>query len=282
MKTILVPMDFSPNADSALAYATKVAKRAGAKIIIMHACHLLEEKFTGYQSLIKEENESVQKEIFTKINKLAEAVERNAKIRATVGVYNGADVTESILQAAEDSSADIIIMGTYGTTGIKRKLFGSKAADIINKSRIPVLTVPPGYKWIQPKRIVLAIDNLPENVSFIKPVFQLATLFQGSVSVVVFTEEEALAAELVSDIQIAKTTQRKLKLAFKDSNIDVNHLVGTHFEESIREFISDMEIDVLAMVTYKRNFIENIVDSSITQKMSYYSKVPLLSLHKAF
>ena len=39
METILVPTDFSRNAENALKYAVDLAKKEGAKIILMHACH---------------------------------------------------------------------------------------------------------------------------------------------------------------------------------------------------------------------------------------------------
>jgi len=52
-----------------------------------------------------------------------------------------ADPREAILAAAEDLSADLVIMGTHGRRGIARALIGSVAEAIVRASTIPVLTV---------------------------------------------------------------------------------------------------------------------------------------------
>ena len=41
MKKILVPTDFSPNANKALDFAVQIAKQAQAEIILVHACNLV-------------------------------------------------------------------------------------------------------------------------------------------------------------------------------------------------------------------------------------------------
>lgn len=45
----------------------------------------------------------------------------------------------------ENHRADLIIMGTLGAIGLKTVLFGAKAAAVINKSHVPVITVPYDY-----------------------------------------------------------------------------------------------------------------------------------------
>jgi hypothetical protein len=40
------------------------------------------------------------------------------------------------------------------------------------------------------------------------------------------------------------------------------------------------EIDVLAMLTHKRNLIEELFTQSLTQKLSFQSKTPILVLHE--
>jgi nucleotide-binding universal stress UspA family protein len=49
---------------------------------------------------------------------------------------------EEIVQEAEKSRVDLIVMGTHGRTGISRALIGSVAERVIRKSSLPVLTVP--------------------------------------------------------------------------------------------------------------------------------------------
>lgn len=48
---------------------------------------------------------------------------------------------EQILKAAQIQHADLIVMGTHGTTGLARLLMGSVAETVLRKAMCPVLTV---------------------------------------------------------------------------------------------------------------------------------------------
>ena len=48
---------------------------------------------------------------------------------------------EQIISQAEDKSADLIVLGTHGRTGLDHVLFGSTAEKVVRKSSLPVLTV---------------------------------------------------------------------------------------------------------------------------------------------
>ena len=48
---------------------------------------------------------------------------------------------EEIMRLANERSADLIVMGTLGATGIKKYLLGSVASKIVQHSVIPVLTI---------------------------------------------------------------------------------------------------------------------------------------------
>jgi nucleotide-binding universal stress UspA family protein len=46
-----------------------------------------------------------------------------------------------IIRIAKERSADLIVIGTHGRTGIDHMLFGSTAEKVVRKSSCPVLTV---------------------------------------------------------------------------------------------------------------------------------------------
>src|SRR5262249_39609995 len=51
---------------------------------------------------------------------------------------------EEIIRAATEESADMIVMGTHGRTGLAGAVLGSVAAQVIRSAPCPVLTVGPG------------------------------------------------------------------------------------------------------------------------------------------
>jgi nucleotide-binding universal stress UspA family protein len=52
-------------------------------------------------------------------------------------------VVESILEAARNSQADLIVMGTHGRSGMKRFALGSVAEQIVRRADCPVLLTRP-------------------------------------------------------------------------------------------------------------------------------------------
>lgn len=279
MKTIVVPTDFSPNAGVALEYAAGLAKLTNASLVLTHSCELYEERFAKNKSMIEEHNSSIVKELFSKLNELKASVRARYDVKIDVALYKNQDITVSIIQAAGEQKADLIIMGTYGATGLRRTLFGSKAAAVINQSHIPVLTIPPAHTWSAPANIALAVEDKFDNVDIVRPVFDLAELVHAKVFVTIFTEEEADAFELVTHTQSVNFIKQKFNRTFKKVDVEATHLTGDDFNNAVQQFIAEKKMDLLCMITHKRSFLQNIFDSSMTQKMSYYASIPLLSLH---
>ena len=52
-------------------------------------------------------------------------------------------IAESILRAAEEIQADVIVMSTHGRSGIKRWMLGSIADRVVTHSDIPVMLIRP-------------------------------------------------------------------------------------------------------------------------------------------
>ena len=64
---------------------------------------------------------------------------------------------EMIKKVIIERSIDTVVMGTKGASGLKEKLIGSNTAQIINKTHCPVIIVPDGVSYQQPKKIAFAV-----------------------------------------------------------------------------------------------------------------------------
>jgi nucleotide-binding universal stress UspA family protein len=51
------------------------------------------------------------------------------------------DPAAEIIRAAQETGAELIVMGTHGRTGLQRLLMGSVAEQVLRKASCPVLTV---------------------------------------------------------------------------------------------------------------------------------------------
>ena len=52
---------------------------------------------------------------------------------------------------------------------------------------------------------------------------------------------------------------------------------ATDEEEALAHFIENYRIDILAILTHKRNFFQELFTYSMTKKMAYHLKVPILA-----
>lgn len=279
MKNILVPTDFSASSMAALKYACKLATKLNATVTLMHCCELLDEKYIRHKTIIREHNATEISRINQKLKGWQKNMANNHGIKPDICLYKHADVLDSILHSIKEQKADLVVVGSYGAKGLRRKLFGSTPAAVINKSSVPVVTVPQDYKWSEQNEFVICIDDLIEDMDAIKPFFEIAKAYNGKVFVTIFSEESD-AFELLVETKVKKYLERKVARLYPGGSIEVVHLVGKDFYKSIIGFIREKQIDLLSMMTYKRNLLQKLFDRSMTQKMSYQTIIPLLSLPK--
>ena len=275
MKKILVPTDFSINANKALDFAVQIARQAKAEIILVHTCDLIDTNFKDHLTLKKEHNQTIIDKANENLFLLKRKIEDTEKIFINIKLYNGT-VTDTILQASEEHHADIIIMGSLSKDGLKEKIFGCKTADIIGKTNIPVLAVPIFSEWLIPKKILMTVNNFEEQPDISDLVFELAVLFNATVHIIMFNEGDPYR---VNDLERKKTVSayiEKLKASYKSTDIKYSFLYGLSFQETIEEYIHEQAIDIVVMVTHKLTFMESIFNGSMTKKMFYNTQIPLL------
>jgi nucleotide-binding universal stress UspA family protein len=82
----------------------------------------------------------------------------SAALRCSSRGGNPADV---ILTVAEETGAELIVVGASGHTAIARFFIGSVAERVARHSNIPVLVVRPPAREI--KTVILAVDNSPDS-----------------------------------------------------------------------------------------------------------------------
>ena len=140
-RRILVPHDFSRHATRALAYAAKLAKDGGGRLVVLHAIPpfpSITAHMAGARPYLPEGE--VLRAARRRLEALVARTVRGSRPRVEVRV-----VIDDPLQAIDDASrgADLIVMSTAGRTGLPRLLIGSVAEKVVRHARVPVLTIRP-------------------------------------------------------------------------------------------------------------------------------------------
>ncbi len=265
MKRILVPTDFSPNAEKALNFAVQIAKRAGAELFVIHATETYNEK----------DDLATAKE---KLSLLRSSILESEGLEITAGIVSDSSVN-GILDAIAEYRADLVLMGTVGNTGFNERIFGSRTAVVIGKSPVPVLAIPLLSVWKVPEKILVAVNRFEGTEELLKPVIGLASLFNAGIQLTIFTDTDD---DYVEDFKIHEKKinhfRDHLKEQYPNLVFNAVHLAGLYFRKSLQDWIDRNGIDWLVMLTHRRTLIGSVFNSSMTKKMSYHTNIPLLAI----
>ena len=136
-KTIVWATDGSELADSALDFVRNLAHEDGSRIVAVHANELMRGRSTGYAALADEPE--LEEKIAKQVAEL-----RSAGIDATLEIRGDTkNVATLIAEAAEEVDADLIVVATHGSGGLKTALMGSVARALCHTAKRPVLVIPP-------------------------------------------------------------------------------------------------------------------------------------------
>lgn len=134
-KTTILPVDFSTNANQAIATATTLARDLNARLIILHVEELPSSYAGGdfYYGLPEPRGDELRRLLNeVQLDDAAIAVERRLVLgRPAI----------AIVDAAHDENADFIVMATHGRTGIMHLLMGSVAEEVVRTAPCPVIIV---------------------------------------------------------------------------------------------------------------------------------------------
>lgn len=277
MKKLLVPTDFSTTAERAISFAIELAKQSGGEIFLLHVYDHIKEQFSSHKEIIKEYNTQQVQERSQQLRSAQETISKEG-IPATTLLYSG-EVSDTIIWAAKENGVDCIVMGTLGATGLKTAIFGTKTASVLSETSIPVITIPFNYTWKTPHKLLLAINDAEEDPKLFQPAFDLTDLFQAQVETLIFSEERAVAVDVMEHARVLSKVQQRLSQYYSKYPIETIHVTGKDFQQTVQEFIDMHQVDLLVMITHRRKLLQNLFKFSLTRQMAYHTTIPLLSLH---
>lgn len=132
---LLIATDPTDEAHEATKHGIELAKRLDATV---HVLSVYPDAPEGTQQRDHLRTDA-QAEAKTAVERVVEAAS-SEQIEASGEIVSGVPY-ERILDAANDRSIDMIVMGTHGRDGIDHLLSGSVAEEVIRNAEVPVVTV---------------------------------------------------------------------------------------------------------------------------------------------
>jgi nucleotide-binding universal stress UspA family protein len=257
-KLIVVPWDFTPVAESALAHAVKIGRMVGDNICLLHIV----------DSNIKPKAEGEKKAL---LKHIAEENSRKYDFNIASEVTRGTIFT-SIGEFVNDNEASLVVMGTHGMVGMQ-KWTGSWALKVIVKSKAPFIVVqdPPADQG-RYHNIAFPVDFRVED----KEKMGMA-IFMGKY----FDSKIHLLRTVNTDKSLIKKTNINMNFAIKyliQNNIEyeIHEMPHGKFAERTIEYSQQLKADLILIMTTKNiTMADYVLGASEQYIIANSSKIPV-------
>ncbi|HLT52604.1 MAG TPA: universal stress protein [Flavobacteriaceae bacterium] len=274
MKKIIVPIDFSEHSEFALKAAAKFAKKFDAEILALHMLELTDVMLTA--------SEGFQDEKAVFFFKLAEQrfetflqkdYLKGIKLTPIIKHFK---VFSEVNDVAEKHGADMVIMGSHGTSGIIELFVGSNTERVVRNANIPVLVVKKDLKNVAFKKAVLACDF---SVEIIKAYLNATKTMQKlgcdlHIVHVNLPNNSFRSSEVIEKQAVNFFTEA-------DGNLDkmrnVHYICDYTAEEGVLHFANKINADLIVVPTHGRKGLAHFLEGSVSEDIANHANLPVMT-----
>ncbi|EAS20409.1 universal stress protein, UspA [Flavobacteria bacterium BBFL7] len=269
MKKIIVPTDFSEQADNALRVAADIARENNGEIFLLHQLdlplHLANNASSNlpeavfFMKLAKEKFDNLLKADYLDDVTIHGDVETGA-------AFSG------IMDTVKRHNADLIVMGSHGASGMKNIFIGSNAEKVVRNSEIPVLVIKDRKKRLDVNEFVFATDLDPQSSNALKEAAEFA---KGT-----GCNLHLLYVNTPSNFLNTQKAESKVKEYLKNINVEpADYTIYNDFsiEEGVFNFTKDIKGDLIGMATHGRRGISHFFNGSVSEDIVNHSSLPVVT-----
>ena len=268
---ILIPTDFSVQAEYAYLMVKKLEEKFETEVHFLHVLNVPETVTLNKNGKVETCGEIdvkyviAQKDIIDrKLNNLKSIYGNQIQTHLLFG-----KTTESILKFSENNLFDLIVMGTKGAWGLKEKLSGSETQIIARKSKTPLLSLMCDRSDLIIKNILLVHDFKDSAKEDLKLLKMFSKAFNANIHQlqIISKQNEVEKTELLNQMD-------KHALENNLENYSNHLLVDSDIENGVIHFNQMHEIDLVCMGTHGKG---GFFHTSATEKLINHLFKPIIS-----
>ncbi len=264
---ILCPTDYSKTSINALHWLCHYVKDAKLSLDI-ELLHCIEPK---RRTVLADPHKDVEKEIALSMMKNTIARLKEILPQQTFSYVIVRDEAKRfIVEYVSKEKPDWIVIGTKGLSDLKEITVGSIADHCIQKSKTPVLAIPPNVYYKRPKKLVLGIDaEVLSNESSLSPLFLMAD--HSDVTI------ELAHVQLKNDHPLGYDPG--YDIYFKDRKYSIHSLLLKQtVSETLKLFAEENHADVLFVIHKERHWLSKLFHYSVSKSEMFDLSMPLFVL----
>lgn len=275
MKTIFVATDFSAAAENAAQYAVKLAGVIGAHVKLFNSFRIAAESplapqvawpLYDYNVVVENTNAELNKQA----GQLTHADETRRVEVLTACESSAGNIAEMINEKAVEDRVCLTVMGTSGAGDVQKFFLGSTSNDMIGKTTLPLLLVPPKYAYKSIRRIAIATDLSDQDIEVVQSVASLARYYKAEL-VLFHVTNNSYQYEGKVDAYLRDVTNR-----INYSNVFYRHVQNADVNHGLEWIAEHGLVDMLAIVHREHNFFDQLFSRSHTHHAAKHIDIPLL------
>lgn len=287
---LLVATDFSDTAQAAIDWGAGLAATRGARVTLVHALDV-HGPLTDFLPTSAGIDEHFQGAAEARLDELAAALRQrglSVDTRLVIGV-----ASQSVVRAAGELAADLLVLGSRGLTGVAHLLLGSTAQRIVQHAPCPVLTVHPGDRERHPaaRHVLLPTDFSHDARGAALAARDLLaadgarfTLLHAFHLPVEYTAYGTIPTGLPFSADVAAIAEEKLTevaagLAAEGLRADTLAREG-YPPDVIIETARELAADVIAMGTHGRSGLRHLLLGSNAERVVQHAPCPVLTVRR--
>jgi nucleotide-binding universal stress UspA family protein len=274
MKKILYPTDFSDTAENAFIFALQIADHLGASIITLHAFDRPDISDFNLPGVLREVYDSIDLDEFENYE---DEVPILRDIATDNGYYHvpmvhvleeGAPVS-AILRTANKNKADLIVMGATGAGKMEAFFFGTISGKVMEEAHCPVIVVPDEAEFDGIiDHIGVATNFTKDDALFIEALRKFRDSMRSHLHVIhIDTTSSGDGKEKMKTFYEPWLSDKKMT-AHCVSSKDIN--------EGLENFVQEKQIDILAILSHRRTWFDELFQQNRAKTLSYQQTIPLM------
>ncbi|SDX78940.1 Nucleotide-binding universal stress protein, UspA family [Lutibacter oricola] len=273
MKRILVPIDFSKQAEYAAKVAADIAKQTNAKLFLLHTLELP----TGIidPSNFGNANNSPTTLLF--LERAREKFEEFKEKDFLKGIEVEDDVLfhkafEGIIDQSKKHDVNLIVMGSKGTTGLEEMLVGSNTEKVVRNSDIPVIVIKEEILNFKIENLVFASNFKEENKTAFSKILNFTSLFNAKLHL--------LKINTIHNFETTKESSEAIKNfinGFDLGDFTLNIYNDISVEAGVLNFSKVINADAILLNTHGRKGLAHLFSGSIGEDLANHAKLPVIT-----
>ncbi len=278
MKKILIPTDFSEQADNALRVAIHFAKKTEAEIHLLHVEEYVGN--TGFNTMGDVSTSNMDQLFVLKLlemnkRKMLELIENldDDSLRVYHDVKVG-QMFRMVRDYVQEHQIDLVVMGTHGSSGFSEVMIGSNTEKVVRQAGCPVLSVRNLPEVFEVKKIVFATNFDGNQQKAVDQLKQIQSLFGAHLHL--------LYVNTVFSFTSSRNVRQQMEtFAAKHALTDYefNSYNDETEERGIINFAEEADADLIAVATHGRTGFSHLLLGSIAEDVVNHAQRPVLTFH---